>query len=129
VTAEDPQELKGLLGAAQGVVGSRFHALVSALSQGIPSLGTGWSHKYEALFADYGVEDQLLTLDCPEATLAESLDRLLDLERNGAQRQALTARSNALKAQSAAFWDQVFERLDPVLGKTPGSTPGKPGAR
>ena len=129
VTAEDPQALKGLLGAAQGVVGSRFHALVSALSQGIPSLGTGWSHKYEALFADYGVGDQLLALDCPEETLTEGLGRLLDPERNGAQRQALTARSNALKAQSAVLWDQVFERLDPVLGEAPDNTPGKRGAR
>ena len=110
----DPQVLKGLLALPKAVVGSRFHALVSALSQGVPSLGTGWSHKYEALFQDYGAADCLLPLECPAEGLENALDAVLNPEHNEALRSQLSARSAALKAQSRGLWDQVFQRLDAV---------------
>ena len=55
-----PLRLKGILGTAYGVISSRFHALVGALSQCVPSLAIGWSHKYEELMEEYG---------CPEAVV------------------------------------------------------------
>ena len=36
------------------VVSSRYHALVSAMSQGVPVVATGWSHKYATLLDDFG---------------------------------------------------------------------------
>lgn len=63
VQESDPKKLKAILGTARLVVGSRFHALVSALSQGVPTIAVGWSHKYEMLLADYG---------CPECRLSPS---------------------------------------------------------
>lgn len=45
---------KGLLGTARVVVSGRFHASVSALSQGVPCVLHGWSHKYRWLAEDYG---------------------------------------------------------------------------
>ena len=110
----DPQVLKGLLALPKAVVGSRFHALVSALCQGVPSLGTGWSHKYEALFQDYDAADCLLPLDASAEGLEAALDLVLSPERNGALRSQLSARGAALKAQSQGLWEQLFQRLDPV---------------
>jgi colanic acid/amylovoran biosynthesis protein len=109
---DDPLATKGVLGRCHGVVSSRFHALVSALSQGVPCLGTGWNHKYQALFADY---------DCPQALLSSSmsddeLDKKLQLicndETHLALVKTLKSKSNSLKEETKTMWKQVFTTLE-----------------
>ncbi len=41
----DPREIKWFLGTCDAVFASRFHALVSALSQAVPAASIGWAHK------------------------------------------------------------------------------------
>jgi len=57
----NPLHLKGIIGSCHLLVGSRLHALISALSQGVPAVATGWSHKYERLFQDYGCPELLIS--------------------------------------------------------------------
>lgn len=57
ICTDDPLEIKYVISKCHLVVSSRFHGLVSALSQGVPAVATGWSHKYKELMKDYGVED------------------------------------------------------------------------
>lgn len=52
-----PLVLKGLVKGATLTVGSRYHALVGSLSSSKPTVALGWSHKYEELFSDFGVND------------------------------------------------------------------------
>ena len=54
---EDPLVLKAALGQASLVVASRFHAVVGALSQGVPTVSLGWSHKYAELLRDFRVPE------------------------------------------------------------------------
>ena len=77
VTDADPRVLKTVLGGAEAVIGSRFHALVSAMSQGVPCIGLGWAHKYAWLFSDFSAGDYLI--DVADADAARSrLAGLLD---------------------------------------------------
>jgi len=107
LTHPDPRVLKGMLGRADFVIGSRFHALVSSLSQGVPCIGAGWSHKYPELFRDFA---------CPELLLADLSDRsalsdLIARLRNDDERAKVSARVSAaadeLKSRTNEMWAQV----------------------
>lgn len=74
----DPLATKGIIGACRAVLTSRFHALVSALSQATPALATAWTHKYQELLGDYGMEGALLTVGATVAEIDDALDRILE---------------------------------------------------
>lgn len=103
-------QIKGILGACSGTLGSRFHGLVSALSQGVPALATGWSHKYQMLFEDYGVAEGMLKVGASDAEIERKVAWITD-DREQIQAQ-LKARAEHLKAQSEQMWQQVFEVID-----------------
>lgn len=112
VVADDPLAAKGIIGACSGLLGSRYHALISALSQEVPAVATGWSHKYRALFEDYECPESLtpVTLDGAE------LDRALRPLTDAGERSALAARLKApaarIKRAVRLVWQQVFEVID-----------------
>lgn len=60
VVETDPLRAKGRIAAASLLIGSRYHALVAALDQGVPAVGTSWSHKYDGLFDEFGCKDWLV---------------------------------------------------------------------
>lgn len=102
-----PRVLKGILARATVVVGSRFHALVGALSQGIPTIGAGWSHKYPELFRDFASEEFLIA-DLTDAqdihTVVEALST--EAQRRGRHQQIMQA-SSALKARCLSMWEEI----------------------
>lgn len=104
----DPLAIKGIIGAAGAVVCSRYHGCVSALAQAIPCLATSWSHKYGALYDEFGVREWLVRDPAP----AEASRTLLDLLRNPESARArLTRASEALAIRTAAMWRDVGEAL------------------
>lgn len=52
--------IKQVIGLTDVVVVSRFHAMVGALSIGVPPAVLGWSHKYEEVMARFGLEANVL---------------------------------------------------------------------
>ncbi len=112
VQEEDALKVKGLIGKSNAVVTSRFHGLVSSLSQAVPCLATGWSHKYEMLLLDYDYNDALLSLDISESDLLEKIKQITDEDQVKRDKSKLKSKSIEQKKLSEKMWDQVFAVID-----------------
>lgn len=112
VKEPDALRSKAVIGAARAGLSSRFHGLVSALSQAVPTLGTGWSHKYQALFAGYGFERGLLEVSCSDAELYSLMDDLFSPVRYEEIVTRLEGKGCVMQQQTDRMWDEIFERLD-----------------
>jgi len=111
IRENDPLKIKGILGACDATIGSRYHGLVSALSQGVPSLATGWSHKYQLLFDDYGFPDGLLDVGCTESELHKKINLIIDVQSRNKIKKIIETNSENIKEQSIQMWQQVFNYL------------------
>ena len=107
----DPLKIKGLLGQADLVISSRFHGLVSALSQGVPSIGTGWSHKYQELFGDYHCPHCLIDTLASRKDVETLLDQLLNPETHASLKTSLQKASAEQKKLIQRMWQQIEETI------------------
>lgn len=110
----DPLRLKALIGRSLFVVGSRYHALVAALSQSVPAIGTSWAHKYEALYDDYGCRELLVSAVAPRNEVVATLERLFDSGSRRELTEHLKQRNIALKARLEVLWNKVYS----IIGLT-----------
>lgn len=111
ISLEDPRELKAQLGTAGVVLSSRFHALVSALSQGVPALALGWSHKYEELLSDFGARQGNLAVDLSADAVINSVIAQLDPYQQKEARRAISHRAGEQKQLVKAMWTRIFALL------------------
>lgn len=108
-----PLRLKGILGTAYAVISSRFHALVGALSQNVPALAVGWSHKYEQLMREYG---------CPEAAvqvndqngLTATLGQILKEPTRSGIIDRIRQANDRIRQEIATMWSAVDQVLAPA---------------
>jgi len=106
----DPLGIKKFIGESYLLIGSRFHALASALSQGVPVFASSWSHKYEALLEDYGQSDCLLNVDTEEHQLLSKMESLLGAARNGAV-SVIHKNAQLLEQKTKEMWQEVDQAL------------------
>jgi len=111
---DDTLKIKGIIGASYATIGSRFHGLVSALSQGVPALSTGWSHKYSELFKDYGFPQGVVAVDLEEGELNKRIDALIMEDANAKLKKRLLEKSAHLKNKSEEMWGDVFNIISEV---------------
>lgn len=116
IAHDDPRVLKGILGRADFVIASRFHALVSALSQGVPCIGAGWSHKYQELFSDFGVRELLLD-DLSDLSRLEEMLTAVAAAREG-YRETITLAGNQLRIKTQAMWLEIEGLIRARVGRS-----------
>lgn len=76
----DCHEIKSVIGRCEFFVGSRMHACIAALSQGIPTVGIAYSRKFAGVFESVGMRDWVV--DARHTTEEEALTRILGLYRH-----------------------------------------------
>ncbi|RED65819.1 polysaccharide pyruvyl transferase family protein [Cohnella lupini] len=111
IREDDPVLIKGIIGNSKLVIGSRFHGLVSALSQGVPSLATGWSHKYNMLFKDYGVENYILHNLSSEKDIIDKLDLFTNYSNQLEIRNTLNFHKDHQINLTNQMWDEVLKYI------------------
>lgn len=109
---DDPLKVKGIIGLSKAIVTSRFHGLVSALSQAVPCLCIGWSHKYLALMEDYGFVEGLLSKeDVHSDEIEKKIEMVIKTDTARAISEKLEQGGEKQKELSRAMWVQVFSVL------------------
>jgi len=113
IKEDNPISVKGIIGSCRGVVTSRFHGLVSALSQATPCLCIGWSHKYEALMEDYDYKEGLIKIEgLNEKIVSEKLGLITDKDTSEEIIDKLRNASEKQKELSREMWRKVFNLME-----------------
>lgn len=105
----DPQVLKGFLGGARLVVGSRFHSLVSTLSMGVPAIALGWAHKYDALMRDFGAPEAIHRAADPSDHLTGLIDDVL--RQHEEMVRTIASQKSEMVVANQKMWTDVFTLL------------------
>ena len=107
VEERDPSACKSLIRQARFVIGSRYHALIGALSQRVPAIGGGWAHKYVELFEDYGVGELFIEDFVNLEAVCGRVDLLLEEVTYRRVCERLEASNVRLNSEVSSMWGLV----------------------
>lgn len=112
IQESNPIVLKKIIGESLMIIGSRYHSLVSSFSKNVPAIGLGWSHKYEALFEDFGCENFIISHDTQIDTALELIHELADKETNFKLRQTINQKLQKMYQDNCKMWEMVFKLIE-----------------
>jgi polysaccharide pyruvyl transferase WcaK-like protein len=119
VTREyDQYEIKGVIGQCDFFIGSRMHACIAALSQGVPCVGVAYSMKFAGVFETVGMETWVV--DSRETTNEQAVARVLELyrQRDGV-RDSLVQRAGEARARlQEVFRTLITEATSSLRGQS-----------
>jgi len=99
-------QIKAVIGNCDLLLSSRYHALIAALSQGIPVMAIGWSHKYDQLLAEVGLAQNLISVTKSEDKVHRKIDVIME---------RLPELAATVRARIPEFKNSGREALDEVV--------------
>jgi polysaccharide pyruvyl transferase WcaK-like protein len=102
----DQHEIKGVIGQCEFFVGSRMHACIAALSQGVPCVGVAYSMKFAGVFESVGMEKWVV--DGRDVTEESAIEQILAFYR---RREAVGMALAGRATQARAELQEVFRKL------------------
>src|SRR5690606_34992684 len=105
--ARSVNDLLALVRSSHLVISSRYHALVAALANGVPSVALGWSEKYPSLFDDFSVPELAVAMDRPHSRQAAVETVRTALADHSAFRAHLLGAAAGLDASLDSTWERV----------------------
>ncbi|OGP54354.1 MAG: hypothetical protein A2162_03550 [Deltaproteobacteria bacterium RBG_13_52_11b] len=87
----DQSEIKSIIGRCDFFIGSRMHACIAALSQGVPAVAVAYSRKFKGVFDSVGVGE--VVVDARDASANEAITRIMKIfEERAILRSTLSRR-------------------------------------
>ncbi len=106
-------DVKSVIGNCDLLVASRYHALISALSQSIPVAAAGWSHKYDELLKEVGLSENGLSIGTSVPQVSASLDRII--QRLSHSRTVIQSKLPGIKANAADAVETMVSGVEAAL--------------
>ena len=101
-------EVKYLIANSKMLISSRFHGVVSGLSQGVPTFCTSWSHKYQELLKDYKCSKNLLDVLDVDNSLMILADALKSPSKYTPNKNCITH----FETQTREMWKMIFDAIN-----------------
>ncbi|MHA1539446.1 MAG: polysaccharide pyruvyl transferase family protein [Alphaproteobacteria bacterium] len=103
-------DIKLAIQHADFVISSRFHGVVSALTQAVPVLCTSWSHKYQELMKEYDHLDGCLEINDKQAMI-QKVRKLFDQNYIQKLKKKLEQKTKLQKTHIENMWQLVLDEL------------------
>ncbi|RXK52919.1 polysaccharide pyruvyl transferase family protein [Oleiharenicola lentus] len=108
----DQHEIKAVIGKCSFLIGSRMHACIAALSQGIPCVGVAYSMKFRGVFESVGMQDWIV--DGRDHTHGDAINRILALHQQcDVVREDLNRRANETRIELRRVFDELLKSGNP----------------
>jgi polysaccharide pyruvyl transferase WcaK-like protein len=106
-----PGTLRALIAECSILIASRFHAIISAMATGTPTVVIGWSHKYAEVLEQFEVSDFVIPYgELSIEVLHQKTNNLL------ANREAISTKImesfEAIKERDSVFFDNMITDLE-----------------
>jgi polysaccharide pyruvyl transferase WcaK-like protein len=102
----DQSEIKAIIGSCDFFVGSRMHACIAALSQGIPTVGVAYSKKFAGVFESVRMAD--VVVDGRFVGTDEAVEKVLDYYR---KRDEIRSKLNGKISMAKNKIEKTFENI------------------
>jgi len=103
----DQYAIKGIIGLCDFFIGSRMHACIAALSQGIPTVGVAYSRKFAGVFDSIGAAD--MVADARKLTAEDIINKITTDLENGADLKNRLSNTEQAKKQLIDTFQKILK--------------------